>query len=46
VIECSCGAIITGVNDDDIVAKAQKLAKEAHDMEMSREQAMSLAGPA
>lgn len=46
VLECSCGAIITGANDDDIVAKAQKHAKETHDMKMSREQALSLARPA
>ncbi len=46
VLECPCGAVITGANDDDIVAKAQKHAKETHDMEMSREQALSLARPA
>jgi predicted small metal-binding protein len=46
VIECSCGAIITGSSDADIVAKAQRHAKETHDMELSWEQAMSLARPA
>ncbi len=45
VIECSCGAIITGSNDDDVVTKAQKHAKDTHDMELTREQALSMARP-
>jgi predicted small metal-binding protein len=46
VIECSCGAVITGSSDDDVVTKAQDHAKETHDMELTREQALSMARPA
>ncbi len=45
VIECSCGAVITGTSDDDIVAKAQKHAKATHDMDLTWDQAMSMARP-
>lgn len=46
VIECPCGAVIDGETDEDVVAKAQTHAKETHDMELSNEQAQSMARPA
>lgn len=46
VIECPCGAIIQGQDDDDVVSQAQSHAKSTHDMDLSREQAMSMARPA
>lgn len=46
VIECPCGAVIDGESSEDVVAKAQTHAKETHDMELSNEQAQSMARPA
>lgn len=46
VIECPCGAKIDGKSAEDAVAKAQTHAKETHDMELSNEQALSMARPA
>jgi predicted small metal-binding protein len=46
VIRCSCGVIIKGASEDALVAKAQQHAKEAHGMELTREQALSMAQPA
>lgn len=46
VIECPCGAVINGESADDVVSKAQTHAKETHDMELSSEQALSMARPA
>jgi predicted small metal-binding protein len=46
VIECPCGAVINGDGDDDVVGKAQEHAKATHDMDLSREQALSMARPA
>jgi predicted small metal-binding protein len=46
VIRCSCGSIIRGASEDELVAKAQQHAKEAHGMELTREQALSMAQPA
>lgn len=46
VIECPCGAIINGDSDDDVVGQAQSHAKSVHDMDLSDEQALSMARPA
>ena len=46
VIECPCGASIEGSSDSDVVAKAQQHAKSTHDMDLSDEQALSMARPA
>ncbi len=46
VIECPCGAMIEGSSDADVVAKAQDHAKSTHDMDLSEEQALSMARPA
>ena len=45
VIECPCGAMIEGRDDND-VAQAQQHAKSTHDMDLSEEQALSMARPA
>ena len=46
VIHCPCGSVIEGQSDDDVVKKAQEHAKTIHSMELSREQALSMARPA
>ena len=46
VIECPCGALIDGESDQDVVSRAQEHAKSTHDMELSDEQALSMARPA
>ena len=40
VIQCPCGSIIEGQNDDDVVKKAQEHARTTHGMELSPEQAL------
>jgi predicted small metal-binding protein len=46
VIHCPCGSVIEGSNDEDVVKKAQDHAKTIHNMDLSREQALSMARPA
>lgn len=46
VIGCPCGAIIEGEATATVVSKAQSHAKETHDMDLSEEQAQSMARPA
>jgi predicted small metal-binding protein len=46
VIECPCGTVIEGENDEAVVAAAQAHASEVHEMELSREQALQMARPA
>ena len=46
VIECPCGYVLEGPDDDAVVAAAQQHASETHDMDLSREQALSMARPA
>ena len=46
VIECPCGFVLEGPDDDAVVAAAQEHASETHDMELSRDQALSMARPA
>jgi predicted small metal-binding protein len=46
VIQCPCGSVIEGQNDDEVVKKAQEHAKGTHGMDLSREQALSMARPA
>ena len=45
VINCPCGFIVKAENDEELVSKAQLHAKEVHQMELSREQALSMARP-
>jgi predicted small metal-binding protein len=46
VINCPCGFVVKGSSDEEIVAKAQEHARQAHQMELSREQALAMAKPA
>jgi len=45
VIQCPCGTVIRAGNDEELVAQAQRHAKEVHAMELSREQALAMATP-
>lgn len=45
-INCECGFVVRGDTDDDLVGAAQAHAREVHGMELSAEQALSLAVPA
>ena len=46
IVNCDCGNVIRGDTDDALVAATQKHAREAHGMELTREQVLSLAVPA
>ena len=46
VIHCPCGVVIKAESDESVAAKAQQHAKEVHGMDLSREQALSMAKPA
>jgi predicted small metal-binding protein len=46
VITCPCGFVVNGASDEELIARAQKHAKEVHQMELSREQALAMAKPA
>jgi predicted small metal-binding protein len=46
VINCPCGYIVKGASDDELVAKAQQHAKQVHQMDLTREQALAMAKPA
>jgi len=46
VIECPCGVVVEGQNDDAVVAAAQAHATQVHDMDLTREQALEMARPA
>ncbi len=46
VITCPCGFVLKGDSDDDVVAKAQEHAKQVHQMDLSRDQALAMAKPA
>ena len=43
VINCDCGYVVRGKTDDELVANAQKHGREAHDMEITREQVLAMA---
>ena len=44
VVECPCGATVTGKDDDELVANVQAHARDVHgQMEVSREQALAMA---
>jgi predicted small metal-binding protein len=46
VIQYPCGTALRAEDEDELVAKAQQHAKELHDMELTREQALAMAQPA
>ena len=43
VINCECGTVVRGANDDELVKNAQHHAKEAHAMTITPAQALALA---
>lgn len=43
VINCECGVQIRGETDDELVDKAQDHATNAHNMSLTREQALAVA---
>jgi len=43
VINCPCGFIVRGESDDELVQRAQEHAKDTHQMELTKEQALSMA---
>lgn len=45
-VSCDCGKVIREKNDDDLVQSVQKHASEVHNMQLSREQVLSMAEPA
>jgi predicted small metal-binding protein len=44
-IECPCGTVLRGADEDAVIAEAQQHAKSVHDMDLSDEQARSMARP-
>jgi predicted small metal-binding protein len=42
-IQCDCGYVARGETDDQLVADAQKHAREVHDMEITTEQVLAMA---
>jgi predicted small metal-binding protein len=46
IINCDCGRVVRGDTDDQLVAAAQEHARDAHGMELTREQILALAVPA
>lgn len=46
IMNCDCGRAVRGDSDDELVAAAQKHAREAHGMELTREQVLAVAVPA
>jgi predicted small metal-binding protein len=45
VIECACGHIVRAEDEESLVSEAQQHAREVHGMELSQEQALSMARP-
>jgi predicted small metal-binding protein len=45
VLNCDCGRVVRGDTDDELIAAAQQHAREAHGMELTRDQVLSLAVP-
>ena len=45
VIHCPCGFVVKGNTDDELVKRAQAHAKETHQMDLSRDQALAMAKP-
>jgi predicted small metal-binding protein len=45
IVNCECGHVVRGDTDDELVAATQQHAREAHGMELTREQVLSLAVP-
>lgn len=44
-IQCQCGFVIRAGDEASLVSQAQQHAKQAHDMELTAEQALAMARP-
>lgn len=44
-IECPCGTVLRGSDENAVIAEAQAHARSVHDMELSTEQAREMARP-
>jgi predicted small metal-binding protein len=42
IMQCDCGHVVRGETDDELVANVQKHAREVHDMEITREQVLTM----
>ncbi len=45
VIECPCGALIEDSDEERLVSTAQEHARQVHDMDLTRDQALAMARP-
>jgi predicted small metal-binding protein len=45
VVHCDCGYVARGESDEELIQVVQEHAKETHDMDLSREQILSMAKP-
>jgi predicted small metal-binding protein len=45
-VACDCGKTIREPSDEQLVAAVQQHAREVHNMEMTKEQVLSMAEPA
>lgn len=45
VIKCDCGVVIRGDSDEELVKAAQAHSTDVHGMEITAEQALSMAEP-
>ena len=44
-IECPCGTVLRGTDEEAVIAEAQTHAKAVHDMDLSDDDARSMARP-
>ena len=45
VITCPCGVVLRAQSNDEVISLAQQHAKEAHSMDLTRDEALSMARP-
>ncbi len=45
-IECPCGTVLRGADEQAVIAEAQTHAKTVHDMDLSDDDARAMARPA
>jgi predicted small metal-binding protein len=45
VIKCPCGMVVRARDEESLVTQAQKHARDAHAMELTREQVLAMAAP-
>jgi predicted small metal-binding protein len=45
IIHCPCGVVLHGADAEQVVTRAQQHAREVHDQQLSREQALAMARP-